>query len=68
MDERLAEHLRARILKHEESPEVVAAGMKQQPLEYAVCAKTIYHLIDRDSIPGVSNESLGEKRTKRRKT
>lgn len=67
IDERLSEHLRTRIVKHKESPEVIAAGMKKKQLEYAVCAKTIYNLIDRDLVLGVSNESLLEKR-KRKKT
>ena len=65
MDKRLTEHLQARILKHRESPEVVAAGMRRQCLEYAVCAKTIYNLIDRGMVPGVNNESLWEKRKRR---
>lgn len=67
VDERLAEYLRVRIVNHKESPEAVASRMRKDLLEYAVCAKTIYNLIDRGLIPGVSNESLWEKR-KRRKT
>ena len=66
MDERLAEHLRLRIVTHRESPEVVAAGMRQDCLQYAVCAKTIYNLIDRGQVAGVSNESLWEKRQRRK--
>ena len=66
LDERLAEYLRSRIVKHKESPEAVAARMKSKPLEYAVCAKTIYNLIDRGLVPGVSNESLWEKRKRRK--
>lgn len=41
--------------------------MKREQVDYAVCAKTIYNLIDRGRIAGVSNESLWEKR-KRGKT
>ena len=67
VDERLAEYLWVRIVKHRESPEPVAARMRKERLEYAVCAKTIYNLIDRGLVAGVSNESLWEKR-KRRKT
>ena len=66
VDERLDEYVRVRIVKHGESPEVVAARMRQQGLEYAVCAKTIYNLIDRGMVPGVSNESLWEKRKRRK--
>ncbi len=62
IDKRLAAYLRSRIIKHKESPEAVAARMKKKHLEYAVCAKTIYNLIDRGLVPGVTNESLWEKR------
>jgi len=70
MDKRLAEYVWVHIIKHRESPEVVAAKMRQQGLEYAICAKTIYNLIDRGMIPKVSTESLWEKRqrSKSRKT
>ena len=61
-DERLTAYLRSRIIKHKESPEVVASRMEKKHLEYAVCAKTIYNLIDRGLVPGVTNESLWEKR------
>ena len=37
--------------------------MKQKGMEDAVCAKTINH-IDKGEIPGVSNETLWEKRTR----
>jgi IS30 family transposase len=65
VDERLLEHLHARIVEKRESPEVVAARMRMAGLEYAVCAKTIYNLIDRNQVPGVTNESLWEKRKRR---
>lgn len=38
--------------------------MKQTGMEGAVCAKTIYNHIDKGEIPGVSNESLWEKRNR----
>lgn len=66
VDGRLAEYLRLRIVVHRESPEVVAARMKQEGLEFAVCAKTIYNLIDRGQVRGVCNESLWEKRKRRK--
>lgn len=66
VDDRLAEHLRLRIVKHKDSPEVIASQMKKESLEYAVCAKTIYNLIDRNQIEGVSNESLWEKRSRKK--
>jgi IS30 family transposase len=65
-DERLLKHLHVHIVEKRESPEVVAAGMRKAGLEYAVCAKTVYNLIDRGQVPGVSNESLWEKRNRRK--
>lgn len=67
VDPRLQEHLRLHIIDKKQSPEVVAAGMAKQSLEYRVCAKTIYNMIDRDQIPEVSNQSLWEKRKRKGK-
>ena len=49
------------------SPEAVAARMKEKGMEEAVCAKSIYNYIDRGEIPGVSNETLLEKRKRGKK-
>jgi len=49
------------------SPEAVAARMKHKGMEDAVCAKTIYNHIDKGEIPGVSNETLWEKRLRGKK-
>jgi IS30 family transposase len=62
----LAEFIRCRIVDHEESPDVVAFRMRQAGMEQVVCTKTIYNYIDQDVIPGVSNESLWEKRKRRK--
>ncbi len=61
------EFIRRHILISEYSPEVVAARMKQKGMEGAVCAKTIYTYIDKGEIPGVSNDSLWEKRMRGKK-
>jgi IS30 family transposase len=58
----LAEFIRCRIVDHQESPDVVASRLRQSGLAGAVCTRTIYHYIDQGLIPGVSNESLWEKR------
>ena len=58
------EFIRWHIVTQRWSPEAVAARMKQKGMEYAVCAKTIYNYIDKGEIPGVSNETLWEKRTR----
>jgi IS30 family transposase len=62
----LAAHLHLHIVVHRHSPDVVADGMKAQNLDYAVCTKTIYNHIDKGLVPGVSNESLWEKRLRRK--
>ena len=56
-----------KILIHKESPDVVAARMKQMKMEGRVCTKTIYSYIDMGLIPGVSNETLWEKRKRSNK-
>ena len=61
------EFIRCHIIIKEWSPEVIAARMKQKGMEDAICAKTIYNHIDKGEIPGVSNESLWEKRTRGKK-
>ncbi len=48
------------------SPEVVAARMKEKGMPDALCAKSIYNYIDQGWIPGVSNETLWEKRLRRK--
>jgi len=49
------------------SPEAVAAQMKRKKMRDAVCAKTIYNYIDRGEIPGVGNEMLLEKSSRKRR-
>jgi len=44
------------------SPDAVAARMKKKGMPDALCAKSIYNYIDQGWIPGVSNETLWEKR------
>ncbi len=58
------EFIRCYIVILKWSPEAVSARMKQKGMEDAVCAKTIYNHIDKGEIPGVSNETLWEKRTR----
>jgi IS30 family transposase len=62
----LAEHLHLHIVVHKHSPDVVADGMKAENLDYAVCTKTIYNHIDKGLVPSVTNESLWEKRKRRK--
>ena len=66
IDERGAGYLRFRIAKHKKSNEAVAVRMKKKALEHAVFAKMISTLFDQGLVPGVSNESLWEKRLRRK--
>jgi len=61
-----AEFIRCRIVEHKESPDVVAHRMRQVGMGGAVCTKTLYNYIDESLIPGVSNESLWQKRKRRK--
>ena len=58
----MVKFIRDRMLVHRESPDVVAARMKQLGIKGRVCTKTIYRYIDMGLIQGVSNETLWEKR------
>jgi transposase, IS30 family len=62
-----AEFIRQQILEEKCSPEVVAHRMDAQKHGCAVCAKTIYSYINQGLIDGVSNESLWEKRKRRKR-
>ena len=58
----MAQFIRWRIVDHRESPDVVASRLRQAGMDGAVCTRTLYRYIDQGVIPGVSNESLWEKR------
>lgn len=62
----LVEFVRDRIREHHESPDVVAFRMREAGLETTVCTKTLYNYIDQGLIDGVSNETLWEKRKRRK--
>ena len=64
----LAEFVRLRIVEHKESPDVVASRMRQTGMDGTVCTRTLYRYIDQGVIPGVSNESLWEKRKRARRS
>lgn len=61
------EFIRCHIVIKKWSPEVIAARMKQKGMPDALCAKSIYNYIDQGWIPGVANETLWEKRTRRKR-
>ena len=61
------EFIRFHIVGKRFSPDVVAGLMKQQALACTLCTKTIYSYIEDGWIAGVTNESLWEKRKRRKK-
>jgi IS30 family transposase len=63
----MVDYVRSRILEHRESPAVVVFRMRENGMKGAVCTKTLYNYIDVGGlIDGVSNESLWEKRKRKR--
>ncbi len=60
-------YVQSRIVQHKESPAVVAFRMRKADMPGAVCTKTLYNYIDQGLINGVSNESLWEKRKRRKR-
>jgi IS30 family transposase len=65
-DPALEQRLRLHIVVHRHSPAVAAGLMAKDGFEHAVCFKTIYNHIDKGLVPGVTNESLWEKRMRRK--
>lgn len=66
-DRELVAFIRKHIAEKRESPAVVASRMREAKLPTHVCAKTIYNYIDQNLIAGVSNETLWEKRQRRKR-
>ena len=62
----MVKFISTRIVDHRESPDVVAFRMKSMSMIDYVCTKTIYSYIDQGLIDGVSNETLLEKRNRRK--
>ena len=62
----LVEYIRIQIIDHKEAPAVVAFRMRAANMAGAICTKTIYNYIDQGLIGGVTNESLWEKRKRRK--
>lgn len=63
----VAEFIRFHIVVKRFSPDVVAGLMKRQAAACTLCTKTLYSYIEAGWIAGVTNESLWEKRKRRKK-
>jgi IS30 family transposase len=66
LNKELVEYIRVQVVEYKASPAVIAFRLKKDMPEEAVCFKTIYNLIDRNQIPGVSNAHLWEKHARKR--
>jgi IS30 family transposase len=64
----MVEFISERMIVYRESPDIVAARMKEIDMPGRVCTKTIYNYIDMGLIEGVTNETLWEKRKRSKKT
>ncbi len=63
----LVEYVSVHILEGKDSPAVVAERMRENDIQGRVCAKTLYSYIDQGLIRGVTNETLLEKRKRRKR-
>ncbi len=64
----MVEYIRERMVVHHDSPDVVAARMRQLDMEGRVCTKTIYNYIYMGLIEGGTGEPLWEKRKRLKKS
>lgn len=67
-DRRLEVYIRKKILKKKYSPDAIIGEINRKGLKFEgmICTKTLYNYIDRGIFSGISNESLWEKRKKKR--
>lgn len=68
-DKSLEEYIREMILKDRYSPDAVIGEIRQKGLKFKalICTKTLYNYIDKEILDGISNESLWEKRKRKKK-
>lgn len=67
-DRRLEAYIRKKILNKKYSPDAIIGEINGKGLKFEgmICTKTLYNYIDRGIFSGISNESLWEKRKKKR--
>ncbi|MCA9398539.1 MAG: IS30 family transposase [Candidatus Omnitrophica bacterium] len=68
-DKKLESYIRIRITEDKYSPDAVIGEIKAKRLKFKnmICTKTLYNYIDAGYLTGISNESLWEKRKKKRR-
>jgi IS30 family transposase len=67
-DYRLEAHIREKLLKDRYSPDAIIGDIKLKGLDFKgmICTKTLYNYIDAGIFTGISNESLWQKRKRRK--
>ncbi len=67
-DRRLEEYIRSKLLEDQYSPDAIIGEIKVKELyfEGMICTKTLYNYIDAGIFSGISNESLWEKRKRKK--
>lgn len=68
-DKKLREHIREKILEALWSPDAILGEIKRKGIEFKgmICVKTLYNYVEQGIFQGVSNESLWEKRKRKKK-
>ena len=68
-DKELESYIRIKITEDKYSPDAVIGEIKARRLKFRnmICTKTLYNYIDAGYLTGISNESLWEKRKKKRR-
>ena len=68
-DNRLEAHIRHKILQCKYSPDAIIGDIKIKGLNFEgmICTKTLYNYIDAGIFTGISNESLWEKRKRKKR-
>ncbi len=69
-DVKFEEHIRQRLLKDKYSPDAIIGEIKIRGLKFEsmICTKTLYNYIDWGVFAGITNESLWEKRKRKKRS
>lgn len=67
-DRELEEYIRKKILNEKQSPDAIIGGIKILGLKFEgmICTKTLYNYIDAGIFTGITNETLWEKRKRKK--
>jgi IS30 family transposase len=68
-DKELEKHIRQKLIKDKYSPDVIIGEIKVKGLKFEgmICTKTLYNYIESGIFTGISNETLWEKRKRKKR-